>query len=212
MSEVEEKILQMVQDGILTSAEAAKLLETLSAEQASDATDDINEYAGPETASTIVTPDGEVIASDQTPDLDWFRSFWQIPFFVSLTILLLSGWGLWSVWQTASGLGAFFGVLCLVPLVALALLAVLLSFWSQYAYWLHVRIREKKGTRIAISLPLPIIIIQFVLRFAGRYVGEDNAANLFTASELLAALGEQDEPLYIAVDDDDGDQVQVYIG
>jgi hypothetical protein len=111
----------------------------------------------------------------------------------------------WMIWMRA---------LCLVPLVAVAMLAVLLSFWSQYAYWLHVRIREKNGTRIAISLPLPIVIIQFALRFAGRYVGEENAANLFTASELLTALGEQDEPLckVTAVDDDDGDQVQVYIG
>jgi hypothetical protein len=25
-------------------------------------------------------------------------------------------------------------------------------------------------------------------------------------------VGAQDEPLYIAVDDDDGDQVQIYIG
>jgi hypothetical protein len=75
-----------------------------------------------------------------------------------------------------------------------------------------VRVREKDGTRIAISLPLPLILIRFALRIAGRYVGQKEAANLFRASELLAAMGEQDEPLYIAVDDDDGDQVQVYIG
>ena len=103
-------------------------------------------------------------------------------------------------------------MLCLTPLTVLALLAVLLSFWSQFAYWLHLRVREKDGTRIAISLPLPIVIIQLVLRFAGRFVGDHQAANLSTASELLTALGEQDEPLYIAVDDDDGDQVQIYIG
>jgi hypothetical protein len=205
MSEVEEKILRMVQDGILSSAEAAKLLDTLAASQRDEGFDD-------EVGEPILEPDQELITPQVQPDLDWFRSFWQIPFFVSLTIFLLSAWGTWVAWQASGTFATVMGMLCLTPLTVLALLAVLLSFWSQFAYWFHLRVQEKDGTRIAISLPLPIIIIQLVLRFAGRFVGEHQAANLFAASELLAALGEQDEPLYIAVDDDDGDQVQIYIG
>jgi len=210
MSEAEEKILQMVQDGILSSAEAAKLLDTLAASQSEAGFAD-------EVGEPLIEPEQELITPqaqlDQAqPDLDWFRSFWQIPFFVSLTIFLLSAWGTWVAWQASGTLATVVGMLCLTPLTVLALLAVLLSFWSQFAYWLHLRVREKDGTRIAISLPLPIVIIQLVLRFAGRFVGEHQAANLSTASELLTALGEQDEPLYIAVDDDDGDQVQIYIG
>jgi hypothetical protein len=207
--EVEQKILQMVQDGVLTSSEAAKLLETLAADREAE---ELDEPWQEDTAVTTITPEGEVIAAAEMPDMDWFRDFWQIPFFIALTILLLSGWGLWSVSKATAGVVAFFGFLCLTPLFVLAFIAVLLSFWSQYAYWLHVRVREKGGTRIAISLPLPLILIRFALRIAGRYVGENKAANLFTASELLAAMGAQDEPLYIAVDDDDGDQVQIYIG
>lgn len=204
--EAREKILQMVQDGILTSGEAAKLLDTLAAGRESEA------WTEEASADDDATPDGEGMAGDNALDLDWFRNFWQIPFFIALVVLLLSGLGLWGVWQATAGVVTFFGLLCLTPLFFLAFVAVLLSFWSQYAYWLHVRVREKDGGRIAISLPMPLILIQFVLRLAGRYVSEKQAANLFTATELLAAMGEQDEPLYISVDDDDGDQVQIYIG
>lgn len=210
--EVEQKILQMVQDGSLTSEEAARLLETLAADRAGGLAGN-TEGEGVETA--VVPNSSFTPAPDDTPDmpdLDWFRHFWQIPFFIALTILLLTGWGIWTTWHATARAATLLGQLCLTPLFVLAFVAVLLSFWSRFAYWLHVRVREKDGKRIAISLPLPLALIQFVLRIAGRRVDEKKAANLFTASELLEAMGEQDEPLYIAVDDDDGDQVQIYIG
>jgi hypothetical protein len=45
-----------------------------------------------------------------------------------------------------------------------------------------------------------------------RYAGPKQADNLAMAVELLAAIGAESEPLYISVDEDDGDQVRVYVG
>jgi hypothetical protein len=194
MSQAEEKILEMVQDGLLTSAEAARLLEAL-AERPDD-----------ETAEAPVAPDSP------PPDLDWFRSFWRLPFLISTGLVLLAGGLIWAVWQMTAGTALFFGLLCLAPFLAGSLVAALLSFWSRYAYWLHVRVQEKKGKRIAISLPIPLALLRPILRLAGRYAGPKQANNLAMAAELLAAIGAESDPLYISVDDDDGDQVRVYIG
>jgi len=206
MSEFEDKILQMVQDGVLTSAEGARLLETLEASREGAASGEVAAVV------SAVSLEPEASEPAEPPDMAWFRSFWLLPFVIAAAVLLLTGWGLWAAFQAPSGWANFFGLLCLGPLFSLAFLGLILAFWSRFAYWLHVRVREKKGRRIAISLPLPMILIKLVLRFAGRYVGEKQAANLSTASELLSALDEQGDPLFISVDDDDGDQVQVYIG
>lgn len=200
MSQAEEKILQMVQDGLLTSAEAARLLEALA---------EAPEEHGEEWEETaVVTPD----SLPNSPDLDWFRSFWRLPFLVSIGLVLIIGGMIWAVWQMAAGAPLFLGLLCLLPLLTGALLATLLSFWSRYAYWLHIRVREKEGKRIAISFPIPLLLLRPILRFASRYTGPKQADNLAMAADMLAAIGAEDEPLYISVDDEDGDRVQIYIG
>jgi hypothetical protein len=213
MNEAEAKILQMVEDGTITSVEAAKLLEALQPQE----TVELVDLPEPDTAASemIVTPEGEVVyAPDDpdTPDMDYFRHFWRLPFLVSFVVLLFSSAALWAVAQFGGVLNLL--LVCLAPLFGLALLATLLTLWSRWAYWLHIRVREKKGTRIAISLPVPLRAVGSVLRFAGRRTGKAPVGNLASMSALLDSLQEtpKGEPLMIAVDDEDGDQVRIFIG
>lgn len=98
-----------------------------------------------------------------------------------------------------------------------AFLATLLAFFSRRAAWLHVRVKEKEGRRIAISLPLPLGLAGWGIRAARGFVDEKTRGQLNMAEAFLAAARDElkqpgSGPMTIHVDDDDGDQVQVYIG
>jgi hypothetical protein len=213
MNEAEAKILQMVAEGTITSAEAEKLLEALHPVERVDRVDlpEVDKTL----SETIVTPEGEVIyspAEPDAPDMAYFRHFWRLPFLVSFVALLFSSAALWAVVQFGGALNLL--LVCLAPLVGLALATTLLTLWSRWAYWLHIRVREKRGKRIAISLPVPLRLMGFILRFAGHRTGPGRTGNLAAAATLLESLQEapKGEPLMIAVDDEDGDQVRIFIG
>jgi hypothetical protein len=213
MNEAEAKILQMVEEGTITSTEAERLLEALQSRERVDRVD--LPPADTAVSETIVTPEGEIVydpAEPDSPDMDYFRHFWRLPFLVSFLLLLFSGAALWTVLQ----FGGFLNLLlfCLAPFFGVALVATLLTLWSRWAYWIHIRVREKRGKRIAISMPVPLRLMGLILRFAGRHTGKGTPGNLASASALLESLQEtpKGEPLMIAVDDEDGDQVRIFIG
>jgi hypothetical protein len=214
MNEAEEKILEMVQDGVITAVEAEKLLAVLSgsSETAESYLND-TAFKAEEPPELIMEPDGTIIYPSEPPDMERFRRFWLIPFAISAAVLLVTSLVFFATYALG-GFVAWLGFLCLGPVVALALLATIVTFWSRWAYWLHLRIKEKRGRRIAISLPLPLAMMRLILRFAGRYTGEDKSHNLSMMSALIDTLkdGGHSDPLMLSVDDDDGDQVQIYIG
>jgi len=74
-----------------------------------------------------------------------------------------------------------------------------------------VRVRQKGGRRIAVSLPLPLNLARWGIGFAERFVPAGQAVNLQMAAGFLDQF-EGGDPLIVSVDDEDGDQVQVYIG
>jgi hypothetical protein len=213
MNEAEAKILQMVEEGVISGAEAEKLLQALQPVERVDQVD----LPEPDRSlsHTIVTPEGEVIyapAEPDAPDMDYFRHFWRLPFLASFVALLFSGAALWAVLQFGGAL--YFLLFCLAPFFGLAVVATLLSLWSRWAYWIHIRVHEKRGKRIAISLPVPLRLMGVAMRFAGHHAGKGPAGNLATVSTLLESLEEtpKGEPLMIAVDDEDGDRVRIFIG
>jgi hypothetical protein len=82
------------------------------------------------------------------------------------------------------------------------------------APWLHVRIEERDGKRIAISLPLPLALADWGLWLARRYVDEQTAQYLDTSSEFITLMRKNRQgaqPIVIDVDED-GQRVQVYLG
>ena len=200
MNEERENILQMLQDGTITTEQAMELLDALATASSSQ----------PPLSGDIMEP------YEPPPNMNKYRRFWRIPFFISLAFLVFFGLWLYVIYQTNEGTITL-GFVFVWSLFMLAFLAVVLAFFSRRAAWLHVRVKEKDGRNINISLPLPLRLAQWGIRIADRFVDEQTQGHLFMASQFITAAQEtmrepDAEPLMIDVDDDDGDHVQVYIG
>ena len=202
----EKQILNMLEQGSITADEATRLLNALSAEDSQD--EARSESALPTEA--VVEPDPESIGFD--PHSKRWQGLQQIPFAVSLTVLIITAWGLYASYQKAGAIT--FGWVLLLLLFLVALFATVVSIWMINAPWLHVRIREGDGRRISISLPIPLLLAQWGIQIARRYVDDQTATYLDTSAEFLDVMRkdrQHSEPIMIDVDQ--GDQhVQVYIG
>lgn len=202
MSEARNQVLQMLQDGKLTAEQAQELLQALEPESPTD-----------DTREAI---QGEIVEPVEPPDMDRFRRFWQYPFFISLAVLIAVGFGLRSMYQASEGAMTFW-FFCVLSLFILTFALTALAFMSRSAPWLHIRIKGKEGNKIAISLPLPMGLAQWGIGIARNFVPESEQANLDMAATFIRTArhnlnGPDVEPLMINVDDEDGDQVQVFIG
>lgn len=206
MSESRRHVLKMLQEGKITADQAANLLTALDPD------------AAPFPPASPEKPplEGDVIRPDSPPDMDRFRRFWQIPFFITLGVFLLLGLWLRGIYQTSAGTISF-GFVCVWSLFMLAFGLVVLAFMSRNAAWLHVRVQEGRGRNIAISLPLPLRVAAWGLNLARRFVPEREQDKVTMAAAFVEAAREnlrqtKSEPITINVDDEDGDRVQVFIG
>ncbi len=204
MSEEQRRILQMVQDGILSAGEAEALLRALE-----DLPGDEEIVAPSAPAGTVSLPP-EAQETPQEPDETTFRRYWEIPVAVGAGLLAVSGMCL--LWSGPIGLFTL-GVLCLWGLFLLAGVVVLAGFWSRTARWVHIRVSETDGDRFRISLPLPLGIAGWGLRVGRRFTDKETRANLDLAASLLSmvTLAPDDEPISVEVDEDDGDHIQVIV-
>jgi hypothetical protein len=204
MSEAEDQILNMLSEGKITAEEANTLLSALESDRAAGI------IAGDPVLTSQVVSDAD---QNIPPDMSRFQRFLRIPLVIAAGSLLLSGLGLALMYQ-AAGQVALIGLLCIWSIFILALLVTLTIFFARRAAWLHVRIQEKNGRRIAISLPLPLRLANWVLTIARYYVPKEQAVYLQTAAVFVDEMrrNPDQEPIIINIDDDDGDKVQVFIG
>jgi len=151
----------------------------------------------------------------KTPDFRRYRLLSYIPFGVSLALLLLCGWASYVLYRHAAGrITASLAILVIVT--ALVLLLTAITLWMSATPWLHVRVRDRGGHRIAISLPLPLTLAYWGLHLAQRFVHDETTAQLDAAAQMVQAVRTSRSSLTrepIAIDvDDEGERVQVYIG
>lgn len=211
-------ILQMLQQGQINTDEAMQLLRALdtgevaaeTAVNADPTCDDTTASANPVLACDVISPTG------MPPDMDRLRRFWQIPFFAALAFFLATALGLRAMYQASDGAIGFWFV-CVWSLFLCTFLLTALAFMSRRAPWLHVRVQERGGRRIAISLPLPLRLATWGVTTAQGFADEEAQGKLDMAASFLTAARlnwqqPDSEPVMIDVHDDDGDQVQVYIG
>ena len=209
------EILQMVQENKITVDEASRLLEAL-------------DSPAPLRAGELdlAPPQGEAPSPAIPPDMARFRRFSVIPCAISLALTTLTGWGSYALYRRAEG-RITFGFVLVTALFVLAFALTALALWATTVPWLHVRVRSaprsrdaggdgSTGTRLAISMPLPLGLAGWILRFAHRFVDRETAGHLDAAGALLMAmrrdLGQPGaDPIVIDVDDED-ERVQVYIG
>jgi hypothetical protein len=205
MDESRDRVLNMLQEGKISAEEAAELLEALDA-----ADGPTPEPVAPE---SVVQPVNYSVRADLPPDLARFRRYWQIPFFGALALLILTGLWLRSLYRSSDG-SVTLGFGCVLSLFILMTGLTLLALLSRRAPWVHIRVQEADGSRVAISLPLPIQLARWGLQMARGYVGPAVQDHLDTAAAFLDAAAQDPggEPLTISVNDDDGDRVRIYIG
>lgn len=207
------QILQMVQDGIITAGEAEALLNALDAVDSAAA-------SGPEAGAEIHAmpasldiphPEPTKKKKRTTPDMQRYRRYWEYPFIVGLILVGVTGLCASSV---PSPLLAF----CGWSVFVVALLIALIGWLSQWSPWMHVRIRERNGRRIVFSVPLPLQLLGITTDiahvFVRRFADKETVNNVEMAAAFLSALEHEklDEPIMIAIDEADGDHVELFFG
>lgn len=157
-------------------------------------------------------PAGETIRVAQPPatrrEARW-SSFWLYPLAVGGSVLVLGTLVLALVFAAGAARG---WLVCGWPLALLGVAALLLALWSRRAKWLHLRVKESDGRRVAISFPLPLTLAAWTVRIAQLFVPQLKDTGV---DDLIITLRENphSEPLSIQVDEGGrGDKVDIYIG
>lgn len=144
-----------------------------------------------------------------------WRRWWTIPLWIGVGITVLGG-----LFMLLAYLGSQIGFwfLCWSVFFAFGVVIIALSAQSRTARWLHLRVKQRPGERpanIAISFPLPLRLARWLMRIFGHWIPNTGGAS---AEDIISALDAVDEtvsfenPVYIEVDDEDGEHVEIYIG
>jgi hypothetical protein len=202
------EILKKVKSGEISAEEGARRLSQLES-----APPDASPQAQAAPVIHEVSPQVHEVNPKDLPEenLENFRSWWLMPLWVGLGILVFSG-GFMS-WAFANGL--FFWFYCAWLPLSLGLLVMLLAVWSRTARWLHVRVHQsnaKESQNIRISFPIPAGLIGWSLRLVGPRIPQlKDKEWIDTAIPILETLSSSKEPLVVEVNEQDGEKVQVYI-
>lgn len=203
MNDETEKVLAMLENATIDAAEANELLEALQ----------------PADDKAARSPKMEVTAVPahitDIPDMDRFRTFWRTPFTLLAGVTAVSAWWLRSITARRKP-GSTLGALLVGGLFLTSLGLAVLTFLSRKSTWVHVRVQEKGGRKIAISLPIPLSLADQAIKLARQTADDEQLANLEMAAAALEAVQENfknpdADPIMISVDDDDA-QVQVFFG
>jgi hypothetical protein len=159
----------------------------------------------------------EIETRSMPPDTHKWSGWWAIPLAVGGFIAAWGGMFMYVTASVAQGISLWF--LCAsVPFVIGVVIAGL-ALLSRNAPWLHLRVQQKPGEkpeRIAISFPIPIRPVAWFFRtFGDRIPKLKNNTNGINLDEVIMAIGQstsRDNPIYIQVDEDDGEKVEIFIG
>ena len=200
MSEQRLEILNKLRDGEISADEAEKLLSELGTETYESNLED---------HKVVILPKGEDKGITQTADIPKFENFWQWITIAGASVFVVLG-------AIMVSIGSFFMLMCLGPFVALGFGVAALGLWSKSSHWIHVRVQEKDGDKISISLPFPIGFASTIVRFIQPWINmqtDDVDLSQFNFAEMIQLMGDElspENPIMVAVDDDE-DQVLVYI-
>lgn len=191
-----------------TENNSARLMEPITAE-----TQPVAEVGAPEPESTTEYTSQET-QQTAAPDFKRWRSFWVYPFWAGVAVTVLGS--LLMFWaQQATGMSFWF--FCAGIPFTLGIVLMVLAWQSRAARWLHLRVHQKTGEwpqNIAISFPLPLRISGWFMRtFRHRIPGMDEApVDIDAVMAALEQTTSPENPLYVEVEEDDGERVQIYIG
>jgi len=205
-----DRVLRNVQEGKISPEEGSQLLASL---ESSVVLAGGGEYAQEDECTGEGTEGMGLKADADVKRLNRWKSWWMLPFVVGLLLTVSGASWMGQGWVNA-GLSLLGFWLSWIPF-GIGLFLMVVSWYSRSAPWLHVRIRQKPGekpARIAISLPIPLVFLVYVLRFVKIWLPE-NARDMVSPA-LLRSVEDgltADDPFYVFVDDDDT-RVEVFIG
>ena len=216
------QILEMIEKGVISASEGVRLLNSLQGEPEEVVNPQLSHIASSAAKST---PIPEVVVEEHpsesqtssTPfefdsETKKWRRWWWIPLTVGIIITVVSGLLMFLAYQK-SGFGFWFA--CLWFPLLLGVIVISLGAASRAMRWLHVRIHQEPGERpqtIAISIPIPIRFVAWVLRVFKPHIPKMDKTSL---DEVILALDKTspDQPFYVKVDEgESGEKVEVYIG
>lgn len=223
MDDERRLILNMISEGKITAEQGLELLQALSSahpedqdvETAQPGEDDLLSERNEGFDATGDLPG--TVNHPQMPALPPYAKKWQrwwiIPFWSSIAFAVISGSVMIWIMRT-SGTGFWFYCLWVPLLLGVALSAY---FWqSRAARWLHLRIASQAGEKprqIAISIPLPLRFAARMLRPFQKYIPGLENVSLDTLLKAIDEAADAGQPFYInAQDEEDGDQVEIFIG
>jgi len=215
MDKAERKILDMIEQGALSAEEGLRLMNAMGSDERQGATasaetftDAEVEFPAPE---DVIEPVPSNISEEELKRIQGLKRWWILPFGIGLLILTLGaiwmftgysnngfGWGFWLAWIT----------------FLLGIFIVAVSFQTRRSVWLHVRVKQKPGEkpeRISISLPLPVSLTKWFLATFGSRINGLKDQPLGDISDILEEVSPE-EPFYVHVNEDDGEEVEVFIG
>jgi len=207
-SEERKKILQMVQDGKISAEQAASLMRALDADaDAAEAEVEILETGAGSGFERNDAPGFEEVKSRA-------RRFAMIPLWIGVFIAVLSAWGIFAIQQSA---GVNFWFFCLLVPLLFGVLLIAFGAGGESSKWLYVNVDRRNAQdwprNITLGFPLPLGLTAWLLRNFGQYIHGMEKTNVDEIIQILDATGKSGAPLIInANDNEDGEQVQVYIG
>lgn len=219
------QILEMIEKGVISASEGVRLLNSLQGELGEPIAPLIGESSASATGQPEISPTPEVIEQAAPPEgrsssapydfdagINKWRRWWWVPLTVGIGITVTSGLLMFLAYQR-SGFGFWFA--CLWFSLLLGVIVISLAATSRTTRWLHVRVQQEPGEwpqTIAISLPVPIRFLAWILRIFRPHIHGMDKTNL---DEVILALDKTspDQPFYVKVDEGkSGEKVEVYIG
>lgn len=211
-SEERKKILQMVEEGKISAEQAASLMRALEEDEAQA------EAAVLETGTPYGEDTNAGYARNDTPEFEAVkrraRRFVMIPLWTGVFLTVLSAWGIYSVQQNA---GINFWFFCLMVPLLLGVLLIALGASGPSSKWVYVNVDRRNAQdwprHITLAFPLPLGLTAWFLRHFGHYIQGMEKTSVDEIIQVLDATGTSDAPLIVnASDNEDGENVQVYIG
>ena len=208
MEQADRKILDMVGQGQITADEGLRLMNAMKS-----APEDEIPQAEPIEGQAVHPSAGPRphISDEELQRMKQLKRWWFLPFGVGLVILVLG-----AIWMytgyTNSGFGFGFW-LAWIPFL-LGILIVAVSFHTKKSVWLHLRVTQRPGERpqkIVFGLPLPLNLARWFFTTFGDKVTGLKSESIGDIPTILESLSPED-PFYVHVNDDDGEEVEIFIG
>ena len=203
-SEEKKKILQMVEDGVISPEEAMNLIKALEESPTEDEVEVIEVETGTQSAYDAAEFE-EVKARAQR--------FAMVPVWIGVAFTVLGSYWMFALVQNANY--GFWFLCAWLPLL-LGLLILALTAGGKSSRWLYVNVDQRKGEwpqNITLGFPIPMGIISWIIQNFGHFIRGMDKTNVDDILIALSTVDNLDEPLIVNVDEGDkGERVQVYIG